>query len=310
MKCYVALAGGLGNQLFQYAAAVETGATEIIFLDLLSNRRVNLNSLPDICELKLPIPIVIEKSPRLSFLSNRYFSWLLGSTSNPMTLRFKLARSRFIAKFTSAWILFAYGYKCDLILEDRLINNFSKTNLVKPKLLVGYFQSLYSCAKVSSHLSELVPISLSEQFREFLAATNVDDLVGVHIRRGDYVGHPTFGLLSDRFFSNAIRSRTTRSSSVIFFSDSSVEESRYIQDGDLANIYICPSEFSASEVFYLMSRCSSFVASNSSLSWWAGFVIQSKGGEVIAPSPWFQNEIQSPKFYPAMWTQVTSEFTS
>jgi hypothetical protein len=40
-----------------------------------------------------------------------------------------------------------------------------------------------------------------------------------------------------------------------------------------------------------MSFAKSLVTSNSTFSWWAGFLATTRGGEVVAPSPWTRTPV-------------------
>lgn len=309
MKSYVLLAGGLGNQLFQYAAAVEIGASEIVFLDLISNERKNSSALPDIVDLNLPIPCTIENFPGLSRLVQRYYLWLLGSTSRNSSFRFKIAQSKFISQFTQLITVKITKHKINPLLDNRINGEFIAENGT-PRLLVGYFQSLNACNRLSMHLTSISQSNKSERVDSLLTSINGKRLLGVHIRRGDYVGHATFGLLSESYFQHRIQENITSETIVIFFSDNEMDFATYISGEDMMQSKICPADFSATEVLLLMSKCDTLILSNSSLSWWAGFLVQNKGGKVIAPKPWFFKEIQSANFYPTKWITAPSEFTS
>ena len=56
----ISLAGGLGNQLFQFAFALSQAQGKRILLDWsLGNPRVSHKKLPDICEFKMPENVVL-----------------------------------------------------------------------------------------------------------------------------------------------------------------------------------------------------------------------------------------------------------
>lgn len=308
MKSYVLLAGGLGNQLFQYAAAVEIGATEIVFLDLISNERKNSSGLPDILDLNLPVPCTIQSFPHLSRKIQRYYLWLLGSTSKNSGIRFKIANSKLISLITHFVTLKIAKQRTRLFLENRVNGKFIAEKGT-PRLLVGYFQNLDACNQMSRHLLSMSELNKSDRVESFLAPIKGKDLIGVHIRRGDYVGHATFGLLSDVYFQLRIQENISDEKTIIFFSDTQMDFSIYLSEENLRQSKVCPADFSAAEVLLLMSECNTLILSNSSLSWWAGFLVQNMGGKVVAPKPWFIKEMQSANFFPTDWICAPSEFS-
>jgi hypothetical protein len=308
VKSYVLLAGGLGNQLFQYAAAVEIGASEVVFLDLISNERKNSAGLPDIVNLNLPVPFTILSFPDLSRTIQRYYLWLLGSTSQNSGIRFKIANSKLISLITHLITLKITNQETKLLLENRA-NRKLIAEKITPMLLVGYFQNLEACNQMSRHLLNIFESNKSTSVETFLAPIRGKHLMGVHIRKGDYVGHATFGLLSDLYFKLQIQENISEEKTIIFFSDSQLDFSIYLSEEYLGQSTVCPADFSAAEVLLLMSACNSLILSNSSLSWWAGFLVKSMGGKVVAPKPWFSKEIQSANFYPTEWTCAPSEFS-
>ena len=61
MIVYILLAGGLGNQFFQYSAAASMNPLKIVFVDLIANARVGADGKPDIFNFQLPISIEYKK---------------------------------------------------------------------------------------------------------------------------------------------------------------------------------------------------------------------------------------------------------
>jgi hypothetical protein len=308
MKQYVLLAGGLGNQLFQYAAALELGASEVVFLDLMGNKRVSKTKKPDICDLQLPIPVSSELFPDLSPILQKYFAFTLGSTARPSTFRFRMTKSKILLSITSGIVFWITGHKCKIILEKRSEQFITQNYSEKSHLLIGYFQSLNSCKRFSEDIELLKPVHLSIEVASFASRLRSQSSIGVHIRRGDYIGHKSFGVLSADYFTEILKSRINFESRVTIFSDGEINAFEFLPPEMIKSFGVCSRDFSAAEILYLMSNCHALILSNSSFSWWAGLIVQNRGGEVFSPFPWFKSEIQAENFYPRKWTRISSKF--
>ena len=133
--------------------------------------------------------------------------------------------------------------------------------------LYGYMQS----EKYFSHCRDLV-LWHFEMNRQ--SERTMDDVICVHIRRGDYVGGSHHYNLGHDYYDNAIS--MLEGTPVIFTDDAEYCRKEYpgveVISGDVFHD------------FYLMRQCSKFVIANSSLSWWAAWL---SGGETIAPKNWF-----------------------
>jgi hypothetical protein len=53
-------------------------------------------------------------------------------------------------------------------------------------------------------------------------------------------------------------------------------------------IVLGPSESNAWQVLRIMAQAEHVVLSNSTLSWWGGFLAAKKGGKVIQPQPFYK----------------------
>ncbi|MBB5635646.1 hypothetical protein HDE68_001534 [Pedobacter cryoconitis] len=114
--------------------------------------------------------------------------------------------------------------------------------------------------------------------------------VGVHIRRGDYVNHPTFGGVCEKeYYQEAIQLIKTKTDSTKFFIFSNDI------DWCTENLDITNSEFiswNAGTHSYidmqLMSACKHNIIANSSFSWWAAWLNENPDKIIIGPEKWLQ----------------------
>jgi len=308
MSQYMLLAGGLGNQLFQYSAAVSRDASTVVFVDFIQNERRDLFGRPEIMSLKLPVPIeFIEISNHRRLLRN-CFLWLLGSTSRPSTIRFRIASSKIIRILISQIIRYSKKLSVHVELENRLSEQGYLENNKQELFLIGYFQSFENAKSIEKEIEHIAILNPSNNFLNYLKVIETDEVIGLHIRLGDYVDHPTFGNLSKSYFREVLSSIWLPGKKVIIFSDSKVSVEEYVPATILPFTTICPESFTGLETLLLMSRCSDLVMSNSSLSWWSAFIGQKIGNRAYAPEPWFQAEVQSPNFYHPNWHRCSSSF--
>lgn len=126
---------------------------------------------------------------------------------------------------------------------------------------------------------------------------NCDQLCSIHVRRGDYtkLKHYHANLGSD-YYNQAIQ--TVDYDRFIIFSDD-IDWCRSIFTG---NQFIFSSEQDITSIIYTMSRCSSNIIANSTLSWWGAWLNNSMSKKIIAPSEWFNNtDMSSVDVIPADW---------
>ena len=150
--------------------------------------------------------------------------------------------------------------------------------------LYGFFQT----EKYFSHIEE----ELRKDFRFYDIIYNScfhyrkhilsEEVVTLHIRRGDYITDPNFVLLEPDYYLEALK----------YFPDSEI---MVLSD----DINWCREQFvgkrfkfsSSNDPFIdlcLMSLCDYHIISNSSFSWWGSWLAKSK--KTIAPQKWFMGE--------------------
>ena len=117
--------------------------------------------------------------------------------------------------------------------------------------------------------------------------------VAVHVRRGDYISDPVarnYHHVCDTnwyFLAiNEIRSRLQQPRFYIFSDDRAWVSEVF---GGLSDVIVVNSDPCAPAWvdMALMSRCSNFVISNSSYSWWASYLGKTADSLIIAPKYWF-----------------------
>ena len=124
-------------------------------------------------------------------------------------------------------------------------------------------------------------------------------VIGLHIRRKDYLTNPNHCALDISYYKEAL-SRFPEDSIVIVFSDDPLwchDEPLFSDDrfmiSENTNGYIDQC---------LMSMCSDFIIANSSFSWWAAWL--GNRGKVIAPKNWFPDSKDTTDLYCDGWEVI------
>lgn len=120
--------------------------------------------------------------------------------------------------------------------------------------------------------------------------------ISIHIRRGDYVNHPSYWTVTPEYLTAALEEVAQPDATYLIFSD----------DFDW-----CKEVFGDEFVFMqgnnqfedlcLMSLCDHNVIANSSYSWWGAWLNNNPDKIVVAPSKWFTDNKSLNDLYPNNW---------
>lgn len=298
-KVVVRLAGGLGNQLFQYANGSEIAQSieaelilEVSFLQQ-SSAATTFRKL-ELDYFQFPVSYKLEKDP-------------ISSVGFPLLRKFE--RFEAIAKRLIKTRNFEY----------RVERNFHYNNYPRPKAnnvyVLGYWQSPLYFAQVARELAEQMKLSeaLDKNSSAFQTGIKFEECLGVQVRRGDYVGQQArnfHGLLSTDFYRRAVRHVTEKYpvTQVLIFSDDPGWAREHL---DLhPNQTIVPADYGQGRPaahLLLMSHCRYFVLSNSTFGWWAAWLAGRDAEEVVVPSQWFTNpRISERDLIPPEWTRLSN----
>lgn len=283
---YSRLFGGLGNQLFQYAAgravAQRNGVDLVLDARLAppgSHWAYGLGNFNIEARVAAPDDLPPAKSARL-----KYAAWrMLGR--NPKFLR-----------------------------ERGLGVNANVLSAPDNTYLHGYFQSERYFSKMSATLREEL------QFKTPPDAENSDWIekiqqrtsVSVHLRRGDYVSAPkgksTHATCDQAYYDRAvakIAELTGSDPEVFVFSD----DPQWARD----NLHFpWPTHVAGHngadkghEDMRLIAACDHNVIANSTFSWWGAWLNPNPEKIVVGPQDWFTtNALENPDILPQSWLRV------
>jgi hypothetical protein len=149
--------------------------------------------------------------------------------------------------------------------------------------LFGYFQSSKYFNDYRGEIINLFHFSEEKVSRINEFINSVDgNVTAVHVRRGDYLNNPGYHpTCSVEYYKEAMK--RIGESNFIFISDD-IEWCKENFKGD--NIYYSPFT-SEIEDLTLITNCDNQIIANSSFSWWGAYLCKSNGNTVIGPKIWF-----------------------
>jgi len=175
--------------------------------------------------------------------------------------------------------------------------------------LVGYWQSEKYCLEEAAQIRTDFAFRFrpENQNAEVVRQINQVNAVSLHVRRGNYANNPrtnaTHGLCSLEYYQTAIQYIAGRVEHphLFVFSDD-VEWARehlkincpcqYVEHNHGAESY---------NDMRLMSLCQHHIIANSSFSWWGAWLNANPGKIVVAPNRWFAYEWDTADLIPREW---------
>jgi hypothetical protein len=279
------LKGGLGNQLFQYAAG----------------RRLSLTlGVP----LKLDVGFYKRHKQRTYELDQ--FHVEAGIATDWEVARWR--GPRLLTRITQP-----LGLVPRLVLERAFEFDPSILHLGDGRYLDGYWQSYRYFADVAQQIrSELaVRTPPSDADRALLNRMAQCDAVCLHVRRGDYASNPItrqfHGLCVPEYYRTAIEGLAARlrTPELFVFSD----DMPWVKQNLRFELPTTHVEHHGADraplELRLMAGCRHFVIANSSLSWWAAWLSANENPIVYAPRRWFADPaINTADLTPPAWHRL------
>lgn len=179
-------------------------------------------------------------------------------------------------------------------------------------LLVGYWQSekyfLDEEAQIRRDFAFDAPISPAARA---LAESIDESAVSVHVRRGDYVSlaraNRFHGVLPIEYYERAaaaLLQQLPEPPHFYVFSDDP-KWCRTNIELPSTTTFVSRAESTSHEDMLLMSMCSHHIIANSSFSWWGAWLSASPEKVVIAPRRWFADESRNTSdLVPESWTRL------
>jgi hypothetical protein len=271
------LIGGLGNQMFQYAAgrALATRhnvplALDISFLDVLTAKR---------CDTYRPYMLgPFNISARI-----------LSSSESGLFYRNLSHRcSRMLCRITRRLGEYEFVLEKGTGVDDHYFRATAHA------YLAGYWQSYKYFLDIEDQIRVDFTVNqpLCNEDNEMAALIATTTSVALHVRRGDYVTNERYarrhGVCSELYYRKALYALRERIGEVhvfVFSDDTQWAEAHLDIPG--CTTYVKHNSIARGlEDLMLMARCKHFIIANSSFSWWGAWLGRHPSKYVIAPGKW------------------------
>lgn len=133
----------------------------------------------------------------------------------------------------------------------------------------------------------------------------------IHFRRGDYVRNASFnqkiGVVTPQYYDRAIEKLRERSpnATLYVFSDDIETIAREFKPMGPHVFVRCVEHWHPWDKIRLMAMCDHIAIANSTFSWWAAWLNSSPTKLVIAPDPWFANSVHDTRdVVPESWVRL------
>ncbi len=184
---------------------------------------------------------------------------------------------------------------------------------IKRGIVKGYFQTYLYADAIRHDLLECLEFPEAEDQQLRLLADEIKRCVSVsvHIRRGDYLAESERrmdGICDMQYYAQAIRMirERVKNPRFYFFSDDILWCKENLKMNMNDAVYIDSEMFQNYEDWYdmyLMSRCKHNIIANSSFSWWGAWLNDNEGRIVIAPKKW-DNFCRLTNICPPDWSRI------
>ncbi|GAW34625.1 glycosyl transferase family 11 [Roseovarius sp. A-2] len=278
---YARLFGGLGNQLFQYAAG--RALADHLSCDLALDRR----SLDD-----------GQSDALRHFADARYvLPDRLPPAKSDSLLRYALWR--------------AFGRHPRFHREKILGFDPDSFELPGDTYLHGYWQSERYFAGIADRLRADLTFTSPLDPDNAAMAARIDAApcpVSLHVRRGDYLASSSYAPCPPEYYRQAVaelRAALHAPLTCFIFSDDPGWARDALDLGVDQVVVDLNTPARGAFDLHLMSRCTHHVIANSTFSWWGAWLNPHPGKHVIAPRNWFGTpKLSNPDLVPEGWRRL------
>ncbi len=269
----ILLFGRTGNNLFQYAIGRVLAEKHQVPL-VLDGSWFNESGWREVSHfLRLPIQAEVRRHPSLA--------------------------SRALRKITGKHY---WEYRGVPVLREPVGDmRFDPSFLQAPSdcVLLGYFQSPRYFASIAVELrAELLGLfeSIFVDWHQIRPMLDQPQSVAVHVRRGDFLNHSAFQVCDLSYYERSMQEMRDRIPGARFFifSDDPAWCKSVFTQSDVHVLGFERAQPNPLHDLYLMSLASHHIIANSSYSWWAAWLGDKPGQEVIMPDRWFTTDIKAP----------------
>jgi Glycosyl transferase family 11 len=290
----VRLQGGLGNQMFQYAAAARLARhhNTTLHLDLgwfdrqpeaVTPRQYELGCFQIDARLD---GIDLICAAGLGY-DRRRLGALISRARGKLSRRFHVIREKTVA------------FQPDVLQAPD--NSY----------LIGYWQTERYFSDIEDEIRSAFSLATTPDAKNAETAKQIarSEAVSIHVRRGDYTSahvNQTHGLPSLEYYARAsqyVARRTTQPRFFVFSDEPNWCRENLIIDHPTILVTNNTAE-TGHEDMRLMSMCKHHIIANSSFSWWGAWLNPDATKIVVAPNQWFRDPAGVCDVYANGWIRV------
>lgn len=295
--------GGLGNQLFQYAFALslkQRFPQEDILLDISHYGALFFRAYKG-------------RNLHNGYEMDRYFPGLSLQVATPRQIRR-------VTRYIPNYVLSRAARRWLPARASEIIQPKEEAFLYNPAVYdvtgdayyegywhaISYFKDAYDL--IAKEFSHGTPNAYNQSMMDRMQAT---ESVGIHVRRGDYVGNSLVsGICTPAYYAEAVRRISAQVEHPTFFLFSN--DLAWCEENIVpllqGEAYVVVSENRGADStwdLFLMTYCRHLIIANSTFSWWGAF-LNRRGGRVIAPAPWIRERGEC-DMYLDSWDVINTE---
>jgi hypothetical protein len=309
-KILLVLAGGLGNQLFQLAAALNLSEGNKIQLETgVALPRRNHLGKAEIESFVLPKAVEIKKFRLPNTLMRKNVNLFLKIGASTRNVQ-NWPGYGLLTSFSSVVNSIYFKEWRKTVASDAL----GDSNITIPPcnvMLVGLFQSQkwVEDQRVKQLMQNLELLNPSDQLIQLENHSAREAPLVVHVRLGDYLQEELFGIPDQTYYELAImRALENSSYKTIWLFSNDLPAARLFLPKDLALPVreIGDVGLSSAEVLQAMRFGHGYVIGNSTFSWWGAYLTFSKNASVYFPAPWFKGTHSPENLTPVDWKPISA----
>lgn len=286
----VRIIGGLGNQMFQYAAGRALAA-------------------------KFNVPLKLDLRWMARYRHREYLLDRFNLSAEKITLADRMKFTWFPFRRNPPFLFMKTIRRVNhlIYMEPSLTFNPTFFSLEPDCFLFGYFQSyryFEGCEDLIRHdfSREMDPSIYEKAWVEKVAEP---DSIAIQFRRGDFVTDPaanrSIGTCSIDYYEKAVSQirKKKKDAPLIVFSDNIDWCKANVRFDN--TIFIERKGGSPVDDMLLAARCNHIIMANSSFSWWCAWLNRHPDKIVIAPKQWFRDEAlnaQTGDLFPPDWIRL------
>lgn len=282
----IKLMGGLGNQMFQYAAALEIS---------------NSLKVPLLMDTSWFDSLGKDDTPRFYELGNFRLPQKFISTN-----QYYLKDSGLKEKLLKISKVQLKHYKEPSFSYDKNFENIKDNTLIE-----GYFQS----EKYFCNIQEIIREEFSFEKKagvmseEVIKEVHKTESVSLHVRRGDYISNYNaskfHGLMGEEYYKRAISifKKNLKNPKFFIFSDD-IDWVKKNFSLPKSSVFVTHNNRGVEDL-RIMIECKHNIIANSSFSWWGAWLGSHKDKKVIAPKRWFlEKSVNTSDIIPSRWQKI------